>query len=113
MTNISAKSEFVLKQMYKIYLDRIEDGATYFRAKYFGSCSKIHNDYFLGFTFDELHECINILSDKEFLIVSYASNSPNSIILNNNAIEYMDNEYSRNINATLKDLNRLKNILGI
>ncbi|RIM86014.1 hypothetical protein BU107_10675 [Staphylococcus xylosus] len=113
MDNISKKSEFVLKQLYKVYLDKIEDGDTYFRAKYYGGCSKIQNDYFLGFTFDELRECINILSDKEYLIVSYASDSPISIILSNSAIEYMDKAYSRNVNSLLKDLNKLKTFLGL
>ena len=117
MDSIRNKSEYVLKQMYKIHLDRIENNQSIFQSifqsKYFGSCEELQNNYFLGFTFDELHDCINELSYNGFLEVSYGSNVLCEIILNNNSIAYFEDLYSKNIRKLINDLSKLRSIIGL
>ncbi|WP_281673249.1 hypothetical protein [Staphylococcus auricularis] len=113
MNDIRKKTEYVLKKIYKIYLERIKDGKTESESKYFGSCENLLDNYFLGFTFDELHDCINELSEKNYLKVEYGSNKPAEITLENNSIIYFENRYSKNVKSVLDDLSKLKNLLGL
>lgn len=113
MDDIKKESEFVLKHMYKIYLDRLEDGEPETQSKYFGSCEELQKNYFIGFSFDKLHDCINELSSKNYLKVSYGDNVPCSMILENKVIVYFEYKYSKNIKSLIKDLSNLKNLLSL
>lgn len=113
MDDIRKNSEFVLKHIYKIYLDRLEDGESASQSKHFGSCEKLQQEYFVGYTFDQLHDCINELSRNNYLYVVYASNVPCEIVLENSSIAYFEKEYSKNAKSLIKDLGNLRKLLGI
>ncbi|MFL9486308.1 hypothetical protein JX000_08135 [Staphylococcus sp. SB1-57] len=112
MDNIRNGSEFVLKHMYKIYLDRLEEGESSSQSKYFGSCEELQQKYFIGHTYNQLHDCINELSFNNYLNVTYGSNVPCAIILENSSIAYFEKEYSKKAKSLIKDLNNLRQLLG-
>jgi len=45
---LTNKCNFVITQLYKIHLDRLEDGMALSRSKKFGSAKSINENFFIG-----------------------------------------------------------------
>lgn len=68
MDKLTNKCNFVITQLYKIHLDRLEDGMALSRSKKFGSAKSINENFFIGWDLDTLCECIKELENRVFLL---------------------------------------------
>jgi len=109
---LTNKCNFVITQLYKIHLDRLEDGMALSRSKKFGSAKSINENFFIGWDLDTLCECINELDEQGLLTVFYASDKPVRVSLENQAIFTMENLHKKNIQSVVKELTKLKTLIS-
>ncbi|EGQ4017291.1 hypothetical protein GCZ54_05845 [Staphylococcus pseudintermedius] len=104
-------SKFVILHLYKIYLDRIEDGVSINTASYFGSDEESHYNYFLGMNFDKYVSSVHQLGRYGFATVAKGDNGFAALALSNKGIAYCENETNKNYSLLLKAISDLKKLI--
>lgn len=67
MNILTQKSKFVLKKLYEIHLDRLNDSPTDVKPNYFGSLEVIHDMYFQNMSEDDLQSVFRALYKYNFI----------------------------------------------
>ncbi|WP_324174036.1 hypothetical protein [Staphylococcus pseudintermedius] len=104
-------SKFVLLHLYKIYLDRIEDGESINSASYFGSDEESHNNYFLIMDFDKYVSSVHQIGRYGFATVAAGDGGFAEMALSNEGIAYCENETNKNYSLLLKAISDLKKLI--
>ncbi|REI16787.1 hypothetical protein [Staphylococcus felis] len=104
-------SKFVLLHLYKIYLDRIDDGESINTASYFGSDEESHYNYFLDMNFDKYVSSVHQLGRYGLAIVAAGDGGFAEMALSNEGIASCENETNKNYSLLLKAISDLKKLI--
>ena len=107
MSDLSKDSYQLLCIIYKEYLTRRNSDIPKSRAKYFDSASFVQTSLCPYLTLDDVEESLRELGTAGFLHNFYADNTVYSIVLENDAIVFMENRFKK---ALLKLLILLLNL---
>ncbi|OHR53657.1 hypothetical protein [Staphylococcus sp. HMSC061G12] len=108
---LTKNSKFVILHLYKIYLDRIEDGESINSASYFGSDEVSHGNYFLGMDFDTYVSSVHQIGSHGYAIVAAGDGGFAEMALSNEGIAYCENETNKNYSVLIQAISDLKKLI--
>lgn len=94
MKALTNNSEFVIKRLYKIYLERIKQGESIDSASFFGTDEKSFNNYFSEMNFEDYVSSVFQLKSKNFVIVNPGDDGFAALYLSIDGIIYCEGKFN-------------------
>lgn len=104
-------AKYLLSSMYKLYLERIDNGDSKKSANHFGSSYDIKNALLPNEDVDNVDIYAKELSDKGFLITTYGSNIIWTSKLSTEAIAFMQHKFGNNIKSIAKGIFEISKLI--
>lgn len=94
--------------IYKYYLELHDNGISKSEAKILGSSKDINNNIIPEWTFDDVDDTCRELGRANLLTIVYASDICYDVLLNDEAIVYMEKRFSNKVKNLLDYINVIK-----
>lgn len=90
--NLTKNSDFVMRQLYKVFEERVANGTSVAHAKIFAEAELIHSKYFSQMSFDDFVDSIRELSKNELVNCSWDDYVFSEMVLKDNFISAVEKE---------------------
>lgn len=108
---LTNQAKYILSNLYKIYLEKINSGMSHTSANAFGNIYEIQKITLPNENIDDLGKDINELSDKGFMDVFYGSNIVWKSSLSRDAISLMEHKFGNNLKQILKGIFEISKLI--
>ncbi|MDT6953537.1 MULTISPECIES: hypothetical protein [Companilactobacillus] len=109
--NLTNDAKYLLSNMYKLYLERVNNGSTKKAANNFGNSYTIKEDVLSGENINDVDIYAKELSTKGFLITSTASDIVWTSSLSSDALAFMEHKFGNNVKAVAKGIFELAKLI--
>ena len=110
MSNIqlSKDADYLICLIYKYYLELHDNGISKSQARFLGSSESINHNIIPEWSFDDVDDTCRELDRANLLSIMYADNICYKIILNDDAIIYMENRFKNGLSDLLDYFQKIK-----
>ena len=105
---LSKDADSLICLIYKYYLESHNNGIPKSKAKLLGSSHNIHDNIIPEWSFDDVDDTCRELDRAHLLSINYADDICYTIILNDEAIVYMENRFKNGLSDLLDYFQKIK-----
>lgn len=107
-TKLSRDADALICLIYKYYLESRNNGISKSNAKLLGSSEDINKNIAPMWSFDDIEDTCRELDRSNLLLIQYADDICYNVIINDEAIVYMENRFKDKIKNVLDYINKIK-----